>query len=63
MEVNISTKLKYGNILYGCLRQVGCLIKVTGNTGLIVCTAAKLVVISHSKALRYDQIHGIVFTC
>jgi len=28
VEVNISTKLKFKNILYGCLRQVGCLIKV-----------------------------------
>jgi len=28
-EVNISTKLKLRNIQYGCLRQVGCLIKVT----------------------------------
>jgi len=36
MEVNIRTKLKFGNILYGCLRQVGCLIEVTANTGLTV---------------------------
>ena len=35
-EVNISTKLKFGNILFGCLRQVGCLIEVTANTGLTV---------------------------
>ena len=34
MEVNIRTKLKFGNIVYGCLRQVGCLIEVTANTGL-----------------------------
>jgi len=36
MEVNIKTKLKFGNILYGCLRQVRFLIKVTANTGLTV---------------------------
>jgi len=36
MEVNIRTKLKLGNIVYGCLRQVGCLIEVTANTGLTV---------------------------
>jgi len=36
MEVNIRTKLKFDNILYGCLRQVGCLIEVTANTGLTV---------------------------
>jgi len=35
-EVNISTKLTFGNILFCCLRQVGCLIKVTANTGLTV---------------------------
>jgi len=35
-KVNISTKLKFGNILCGCLRQVGCFIKVTANTGLNV---------------------------
>jgi len=35
-EVNISTKLKFGNILFGCLRQVGGLIEVTANTGLTV---------------------------
>jgi len=29
-------KLKFGHILYGCLRLVGCLIKVTANTGLTV---------------------------
>jgi len=34
--VNISTKLMFGNILFGCLRQVGCLIEVTANTGLTV---------------------------
>ena len=34
--MNISTKLKFGNILYGCLRQVGCIIKVTANSGLTV---------------------------
>jgi len=39
MEVNIRTKLKFGNILYGCLRQVGCLIEVTANTGLTVLGA------------------------
>ena len=36
MEVNISTKLKFGNMLFGCLRQVGCLIEVTANPGLTV---------------------------
>jgi len=35
-EVNNSTKLKFGNILFGCLRQVGCLIEVTTNSGFIV---------------------------
>ena len=35
-EVNISTKLKFGNILFGCLRQVGGLIEVTANIGLTV---------------------------
>jgi len=35
-KANISTILKFGNILYGCLRQVGCLIKVTANSGLTV---------------------------
>jgi len=35
-EVKISTKLTFGNILFGCLRQVGCLIEVTANTGLTV---------------------------
>ena len=32
----MSTKLKFGNIPNGCLRQVGCLIKVTANSGLTV---------------------------
>jgi len=36
MEVNISTKLTFGNILIGYLRQVGCFIEVTANTGLTV---------------------------
>jgi len=36
MEVNISTKLKFGNILFGCLRQVGCSIEMTANSGLTV---------------------------
>jgi len=36
VEVNISTKLNFGNILYGCFRQVGCLMKVTANSGLTV---------------------------
>jgi len=36
MEVNISTKLKFGNILFGYLRQVGCLIEMTANSGLTV---------------------------
>jgi len=36
VEVNISTKLKFGNILYGCVRQVGCLIEVTANSGFNV---------------------------
>ena len=36
MEVNISTKLKFENILYGCLRQVGCLIRAISNSGLTV---------------------------
>jgi len=36
IEVNISTKLTFGNIVIGCLRQVGCLIEVTANTGLTV---------------------------
>jgi len=35
-EVLISTNLKFGKILYGCLRQVGCLKKVTANSGLTV---------------------------
>jgi len=39
MEVNIRTKLKFGNILYGSLRQVGCLIEVTANTDLTVLGA------------------------
>jgi len=34
--VNISTILPCGNILFGCLRQIGCLIGVTANTGLTV---------------------------
>ena len=34
--MNISTKLKLGNILFGCLRQVGCLKEVTINSGLTV---------------------------
>jgi len=34
--VNISTNLTFGNILFGCLIQVGCLIEVTANSGLIV---------------------------
>ena len=36
IEVNISTKLTFGNIFIGCLRQVGCLIEVTANTGWTV---------------------------
>jgi len=36
MEVNISTKLKFGNILFVCLRQVGCLIQVIATSGLTV---------------------------
>ena len=35
-EANNSTRLKFRNILYGCLIQVGCLIKVTANSGLTV---------------------------
>ena len=35
-ELNISTNWKFGNILFGCLKQVGCLIEVTANTGLTV---------------------------
>jgi len=35
-EVNISTHLTFGNTLFGCLRQVGCLIEVTANTGWTV---------------------------
>ena len=34
--MNISTKLKFENILFGCLRQVDCLIEVTANSGLTV---------------------------
>jgi len=44
MEVNIRRKLKFGNILYGCLRQVGCLIEVTTNTGLKVQCVAPIFV-------------------
>ena len=33
-DVNISTNVTFGNILFGCLRQVGCLIEATANTGL-----------------------------
>jgi len=36
VEVHISTQLKFGNILFGCFRQVGCLIEVTANSGLSV---------------------------
>ena len=39
--MNISTKLKFGNISFGCLRQVGCLIEVTANTGLTVLRIEK----------------------
>jgi len=42
MEVNICTKLKFGNILFGCLRQVGCLIEVTANSGLTVLVVSVL---------------------
>jgi len=35
-DINISTKITLGNILFGCLRQVCCLIEVTANTGLTV---------------------------
>jgi len=41
-EVSISTKSKFGNVLYWCLRQVGCLIKVTANSGLTVIRNLKL---------------------
>jgi len=41
IEVNIRTKLKFGNIVYGCLRQVGCLKEVTANTGLTVVKRSK----------------------
>ena len=35
--MNISTKkLTFGNILFGCLRQVGCFIEVTAKSGLTV---------------------------
>jgi len=34
--VNINTQLRFGNILFGCLRQIGCLIEVTASTGLTV---------------------------
>jgi len=47
-EVNISTKLMFWNILFGCLRQVGCLIEVTANTGLTV--SSKLNIKDHQKA-------------
>ena len=42
MEVNISTKLTFGNILFDCLRQVGCLIEVTANSGLTVYIFEKM---------------------
>jgi len=42
-EENISTKLKFGKILYGCFRQVGCLIKVTANSGLTIYTLYSIV--------------------
>ena len=35
-EVNISITFKFGNILFGCLRQVVCLIEVTAYSGLTV---------------------------
>jgi len=35
-EVNFSTNIMFGNILFGCLRQVGCLIEVTANSFLTV---------------------------
>ena len=35
-EVGISTKIKLRNILFGCFRQIGCLIKVTANSGFAV---------------------------
>ena len=35
-EVNISKKLKFRNILFGCLRHVGCLIEVATYSGLTV---------------------------
>jgi len=40
-EVNITTKLKFGNILFGCLRQVGCLIEVTTYSGLTAYACLK----------------------
>ena len=37
-EVNISNKkINVWEHLFGCLRQVGCLIEVTANTGLTDC--------------------------
>jgi len=36
MDVNVKIKLKFGNILLGCLKQFGCLIKVTADSGLTV---------------------------
>jgi len=41
-EVNISTNFTFRNILFGCLRQVGCLIEVTANSGLTVVQFMKL---------------------
>jgi len=34
--VNIKTKLKFENILFGCLKQVGCLIEVIADPGLAI---------------------------
>ena len=52
----ISTYLTFGNILFGCLRQVGCLLEVTANTGLTVFLLNVLIL---KKVLLKDFIYCI----
>ena len=64
MEVNISTKLKFGNILFGCLRQVGCLIEVTANSGLTVSFTLILLLMQHCTVrFAVVQLHYKMLGC
>ena len=54
--MNIKTQLKFGDILFGCLAQVGCLIEVTANSGLTVYNSVYLTVCL-LKGYEHDEVY------